>query len=150
MAAGTASPGLFSVNVVPDAEQAAREVLRDRYGVTCYAQTDVEWVPLPGGVDELKGKADAAHLAGPGWISKGIWLGARPDAARAFGATDVFADSALVWIVAPKGAQGVALHLQSSKLDDARTVWFTLDQIAPCLSEDPHYDELESPVYPAD
>ncbi len=149
-AAPTASFGLLTVKDVPDPEQAAREVLRDRYGVSCYAQSDVEWVPLPGAVDDLTGKANAAHLAGPGWIAEGAWLGASTDAARAFGATDVFVDSDLVWIVVPKGAQGVALHMVSLRLDDARRVWFTLDQIAPCLSEDPHYDELQSPVYPTD
>lgn len=128
----------LSIKTVPSAQEGVRRRTIDEFGATCLVAGDVDIAILPGAARKLDETIRAAKVSGEGWVVDGeLWLGRPERAAKAFGASAVYADEQEVWIfiVTDNGPRG--RELRQSRSESGKVVWFPLDQASPtaCPSE---------------
>lgn len=126
------------INRVPDARAAAQRRMIDEFGPPCMIEGDVDIFVLPGAARKLDEKITVANVSGEGWVVDGkLWPGSPERAAKAFGASTLYADDHSIWMFIVTGNVPRARELHRSQSESGKVTWEPLNQISACASGNP-------------
>ncbi len=101
------------------------------FGVSCWVGGDGYYVWPPESARELDEKIDAANLAGEGWVTVDeLWLGSVEGAAKAFGASALFADGHSFWMYVDQDGAPRARELIAVRSASGKVAWMPFAQIS--------------------
>lgn len=137
-AASTVAADALPIMEVPQARFAAQDRMVREFGVRCMIEGEADAFPLPDAAADLDRAITAANVGDSGWVVKDqVWLGSPETAAKAFGASTLYADGESFWLFFAESDLPRARELHQAVSTSGRTTWRPLDQITaiPCDSE---------------